>query len=155
MLEKTNGYGYKQVGFILDRGYFSKDNIEFMDKCGYDFVIMVKGMATLVDELVLKHKGLFENKRSCCIRKYGVYGMTVKQKLYVTDEKDRYFKIYQRNEKMAAEAENVEEKIEKSRSFSTTGGVRRTSLPTGLKNTLKHSWMRRMESSSLPGKRRM
>ena len=117
MLEKANGYGYKQVGFILDRGYFSKDNIEFMDKCGYDFVIMVKGMAALVDELILKHKGLFENKRSCCIRKYGVYGMTVKQKLYVTDEKDRYFHIYHSNGKMAAEAEKVEEKIEKFKKF--------------------------------------
>lgn len=117
MLEKANGYGYKQVGFILDRGYFSKDNIEFMDKCGYDFVIMVKGMAALVDELILKHKGLFENKRSCCIRKYGVYGMTVKQKLYVTDEKERYFHIYHSNGKMAAEAEKVEEKIEKFKKF--------------------------------------
>ena len=117
MLEKANGYGYKQVGFILDRGYFSKDNIEFMDKCGYDFVIMEKGMAALVDELVLKHKGLFENKRSCCIRKYGVYGTTVRQKLYVTDEKDRYFHIYHSNAKMAAEAEKVEEKIEKFKRF--------------------------------------
>jgi len=28
MLEKANGYGYKKVGFILDRGYFSKENIK-------------------------------------------------------------------------------------------------------------------------------
>ena len=44
------GYGYKKVGFILDRGYFSKQNIEHMDKCGYSFIIMVKGMADLVPE---------------------------------------------------------------------------------------------------------
>lgn len=47
MLEKAKGYGYKKVGFILDRGYFSKENIHFMDKNGYDFVIMVKGMKSL------------------------------------------------------------------------------------------------------------
>lgn len=41
MLEKTAGYGYRRVGFILDRGYFSKENIRYMDKCGYDFVIIV------------------------------------------------------------------------------------------------------------------
>ena len=45
MLNKAQGYGYKKVGFILDRGYFSKQNIEHMDKCGYSFIIMVKGMA--------------------------------------------------------------------------------------------------------------
>jgi transposase len=36
-LAKAEAYGYKKVGFILDRGYFSKENIQFMDKCKYDF----------------------------------------------------------------------------------------------------------------------
>lgn len=31
-LEKAKGYGYRKAGFILDRGYFSKDNIRFMDE---------------------------------------------------------------------------------------------------------------------------
>ncbi len=57
MLEKAKGYGYRKVGFILDRGYFSKENIRYMDQCGYDFVIMVKGMASLVNQLVLESKG--------------------------------------------------------------------------------------------------
>ena len=52
MLDKANGYGYKHIGFILDRGYFSKSNIHYMDSCGYNFVIMVKGMKTLVKEVV-------------------------------------------------------------------------------------------------------
>lgn len=113
MLEKAQGYGYKQVGFILDRGYFCKENIEFMDKCGYDFVMMVKGMSDLVNELIMINKGRFENKRECNIRKYGVYGTTVKRKLYVTDDRDRYFHIYHSRGKMASEAEAVEDKIER------------------------------------------
>ena len=36
-LEKADGYGYKNIGFILDRGYFSKENIHYMDKCGYGY----------------------------------------------------------------------------------------------------------------------
>lgn len=113
MLGKAQGYGYKKVGFILDRGYFSKENIEFMDCCGYDFVIMVKGMAPLVNQLVLDNKGKFENDRNCNIRKYGVYGMTVKSQLYYSDEKDRYFHIYYNDGKKAAEHEQIEVKIEK------------------------------------------
>lgn len=59
MLEKVKGYGYKRAGFILDRGYFSKENIQYMDECGYDFVVMVKGMASFVKALVLENKGRF------------------------------------------------------------------------------------------------
>ena len=44
MLEKAEGYGYKHIGFILDRGYFSRENIRFMDKKKYSFFIRVKGM---------------------------------------------------------------------------------------------------------------
>ena len=117
MLEKARGYGYKKVGFILDRGYFSRENIEYMDKCNYDFIIMVKGMAPLVNELVLECKGTFENKRDCNIRKYGVYGTTVKRKLYAADEKDRYFHIYYNDSKKAAEHEAIEVKIEKIAEF--------------------------------------
>lgn len=113
MLGKAKGYGYKKVGFILDRGYFSKENIESMDSLGYDFVIMVKGMAPLVSKLVLENKGKFENDRDCNIRKYGVYGTTVKSRLYYSDEKDRYFHIYYNDSKKAAEHEQIEVKIEK------------------------------------------
>ncbi|MEA1974708.1 MAG: transposase, partial [Bacillota bacterium] len=47
VLEKTKSYDYKNIGFIINRGYFSKSNIKYMDKCGYDFVIMMKGMKKL------------------------------------------------------------------------------------------------------------
>ena len=60
MLEKAKGYGYKKAGFILDRGYFSKANIRFMDKNGYDFVIMVKGMKKLIREIILDFTPLLD-----------------------------------------------------------------------------------------------
>ena len=117
MLEKAMGYGYKKIGFILDRGYFSKGNIEHMDKCGYSFVIMVKGMSSLVNQLVLKNKGKFENKRIHHISDYRVSGITVKAKLYVTDEKDRYFHVYHSPSKENAEREAIETRIEQMKKF--------------------------------------
>ena len=74
-------YGYKRIGFILDRGYFSKDNIRYMDQERYDFIIMVKGMKKLVRDIVKSRKGTFETDRDCSIRSYRVYGTTVKRKL--------------------------------------------------------------------------
>ena len=63
MLEKAKGYGYKNVGFILDRGYFSQGNIRYLDECGYNFVIMVKGMKKIVEQVVRKVRGKFEQDR--------------------------------------------------------------------------------------------
>lgn len=117
MLDKATGYGYKKIGFILDRGYFSKGNIEYMDQCGYSFVIMVKGMSSIVNQLVLENKGKFENKRIHNISDYRVSGITVKKKLYVTDEKDRYFHIYHSPSKENAERETIEIMIEQMKKF--------------------------------------
>ena len=111
-LKKAKGYGYEHVGFILERGYFCKENIAFMDESGYAFVIMVKGMKSLVSDLVLQAQGTFENDRKCSIRSYKVSGTTVKQKLFADDKKERYFHIYYDDGKKAAERENLETKID-------------------------------------------
>lgn len=43
MVDKVEQYNYKNVGFILDRGYFSKENIQYMDDNKHPFVIMLRG----------------------------------------------------------------------------------------------------------------
>ena len=48
MVDKVEQYNYKNVGFILDRGYFSKDNIRYMEENNHPFIIMVKGQKELV-----------------------------------------------------------------------------------------------------------
>lgn len=117
MIDRAKGYGYKKIGFILDRGYFSKKNIEYMEESGYSFVIMVKGMASFVNDLILENKGEFESKRIHNISEHRVYGMTVKKKLYLSDERDRYFHIYHSSFKESAEREIIESKIEQMANF--------------------------------------
>lgn len=113
MLEKIRGYGYKKIGFILDRGYFSKANIQFMDSCDYDFVMMVKGRASFVHGLIMDHMGEFESKRACSIKAYRTYGMTVKAKLYADDDTDRYFHIYYKAKKQASERARLEADLDR------------------------------------------
>jgi transposase len=117
MLEKAAGYGYKKAGFILDRGYFSKGNILYMDKCGYDFIIMAKGIKPLVSKLVLENKGRFEESRHHSIRGYGVNGTTVKSGLFSSDEKERYFHLYYSSKKHAFEREAVEANVDRIAKF--------------------------------------
>lgn len=112
-LKKAKSYGYEHVGFILDRGYFCKENISFMDENGYDFVIMVKGMRKLVSELVLEVQGTFENDRRNSIRAFKVSGTTVKSSLYAGDKKERYFHIYYDDGRKAIDRERFEDKIDR------------------------------------------
>jgi transposase len=112
-LKKAKSYGYEHVGFILDRGYFCKENICFMDDNGYDFIIMVKGMRNLVSDLILRVQGSFENERKNSIRTYKVSGTTVKHKLFASDRKERYFHIYYDDGKKAAEREKFENKLDR------------------------------------------
>ena len=111
MLEKAKSYGYRNAGFILDRGYFSEPNIRFMDRNGFDFIIMVKGCKTLVNELVLRNKGNFEDEWENSIPYYDVNGITVEDYLFPADEKKRYFHIYYSDFRKARERANLQRMI--------------------------------------------
>lgn len=117
MVDKVIEYGYKNIGFILDRGYFSEDNIRYMEENNYAFIIMVKGRKKLVSSLVEANRNTFETVRSCSIRSYRVYGKTVQAKLFESDKKDRFIHIFFNPSKQAAEREQLEQKIEKYRIF--------------------------------------
>ena len=117
MVDKVIEYGYKKIGFILDRGYFSKENIRYIDDNNYTFIIMCKGCRSLVSSLVLENRGSFETNRESAIRSYKVYGTTVTSRLYEDDRKERYFHIYYNPSRQAAERERFEQRIEKLRQF--------------------------------------
>ena len=117
MVDKVAEYGYKNVGFILDRGYFSKENIRYMEENGYAFVIMVKGQKELVSRLVAENRGTFETDRDCSIRSYRVYGKTVTSGLYEDDTRNRYFHIYFNPSREAAEREQLEQQLDKMKLF--------------------------------------
>lgn len=113
MVGKARGYGYRHIGFILDRGYFDRKNFMFMDECGYSFIIFVKGMKTLVRELILEAKGSFEKKRNCYLPRYGVAGTTIRRKMYESDEKERYFHLYYSVSRENKERLELEENLKK------------------------------------------
>ena len=115
MLEKASAYGYKSAGFILDRGYFSEENIRFMDRNHYDFIIMVKGCKELVNQQILNVRGSFEDEWECAIPYYDVSGKTVKGRLFKSDENDRYFHIYYSDYRKASERSKLQQRIEQHR----------------------------------------
>jgi transposase len=117
MVDKARGYNYSRLCFILDRGYFSEPNIRHMRNCGYDYIIMMKGMKKLVRDTVLEVKGSFEEDYSYCIPKFRTYGTTVSKRLFSSDEKDSYFHIYYSDRKKSIESEKLHSKIEQISDF--------------------------------------
>lgn len=94
LVDKAIAYHYKNVGFILDRGYFSKANIAYMDKNKYEFVMMVKGCKPLVSGLIDQLQNTFEKKDACALITHHINGTTLKRKLFPEDSKERYFHVY-------------------------------------------------------------
>jgi hypothetical protein len=103
MVDKSKSFGYKKIGFILDRGYFSETNIHYMDSNGYSFIIMLKGMKQLVRDTALQVKGTFEEKWDHIILEYEVNGITVEKQLFQSDENTRYIHVYYSSTKAASE----------------------------------------------------
>jgi transposase len=110
-VDKAKGYGYKKIGFILDRGYFSKDNICHLEDNGYSFIMMLKGKADLVQNWILENQGTFEINRACNIPAYQTYGKTIEKRLFATDKKPRYIHLYHNSSLEAHERAEVEKKI--------------------------------------------
>lgn len=117
MIDKAHGYGYRNIGFILDRGYFSKGNLEYMEKNGYSFLIMVKGMKAFIHEIVIENQGSFENSRGKYIDRYDLYGTTVKRLLYEGDAKKRNIHIYYSDGKAYGEKQEIKQKIRRLKKY--------------------------------------
>jgi transposase len=111
MLEKAKAYNYKNAGFILDRGYFSEANIKFMDRNGFDYIIMIKGCKDAVNKVILKHRGSFEDEWKNAIPYYDVNGKTVEEHLFRNDEENRCFHLYYSDFRKAKERAEFQREI--------------------------------------------
>ena len=111
LVDKALAYNYRRIGFILDRGYFSRANIEYLDKHRYQFIIMVKGCKPLVSELVDQMRGRFETKVESLLLEHRLGGVTIARKLYPEDQKNRYFHLFFNPTKMAKEQSRLQDSI--------------------------------------------
>lgn len=117
MIDKAQGYGYRNIGFILDRGYFSKKNLAYMDQNGYSFLIMVKGMKDFIRGIIEENQGGFENSRGKYVDRYDVYGTTVKRFLCEGDTKKRNFHIYYSDGKAYSEKQETKQRIRRLKKY--------------------------------------
>lgn len=93
MVERAKYYECENIGFILDRGYFSKKNIRYFERNGYDYILMTKGNAGFVQEAVEECQAILRNGYTNYIEEHELYGMTLEKDLFGTG-KTEYVHVY-------------------------------------------------------------
>ena len=115
MVNRCLSYGYKNIGFILDRGYFSKENIDYFDRNGFDFIMMVKGNAKFVQSALEEVKLKLRMDTKCYMAGHYLSGITKEMELYKNDKKKRYLHIFYSDERAASERTKYLERLNKQR----------------------------------------
>ena len=93
MVDRAKYYGCENIGFILDRGYFSIENIKYFEKNGYDYILMTKGNSKFVQESVEECIASLKNGTGHYIEEHELYGMTIEKKLF-EENKKQYVHVY-------------------------------------------------------------
>jgi transposase len=77
MMEHNEDFGIKGVCFVLDRGFVSAANVEFMHDKGYPFMMAVENRAKAVKETILRHRASVQS--SCnYLDGFKMFGLAVK-----------------------------------------------------------------------------
>jgi transposase len=96
MLRDNELIGCKRTKYVMDRGFFTADNLRFMTEAGTRFIISVPNSSLFAKELIDKHRSQIVNRSECRLGKNLPYakeviredfGMRVKAHIYYSPAK--------------------------------------------------------------------
>lgn len=92
MVEKAKIHDFKNLTFIMDRGYFSMKNINFILKNDYKFIMMAKSYNKTIKKIESDLAPTIKNNASKYIQKFNMFGDKIKAKIFT--EYDEEFNVY-------------------------------------------------------------
>lgn len=112
LLRNFEKYGYKNISFIMDRIYYSKDLMIKLIKNNYGFLCMLKGNYDFIDEPLNKNRIKLLNKLTCYISEYELSGIS--EEIYLDDKKKikAYLHLYFNETKAVNEKNLILKKVE-------------------------------------------
>ena len=69
MLRDNELIGCKRIKYVMDRGFFSADNLRFMTEAGARFIISVPNSSLFAKELISKYRNQIVNRSECRLGK--------------------------------------------------------------------------------------
>ena len=91
LIDQLYTFGYRNVGLLFDRGYFSETNVRELDSLGFDFIMMLREDQNFVKGLIKEHADRIKDHPDTYLSGMDVYGITVTKSLF---DKERNFHIY-------------------------------------------------------------
>lgn len=110
MLRDNELIGLKRTKYVLDRGFFSADNLRFMTDAGARFIISVPNSTSFAKELIDKYRNQIVNRSECKLGKELPYAKAVVREDFGIRVKAH---IYYNPIKAAAEEEILFAEIER------------------------------------------
>ena len=110
MINKAKGFGFNDACFILDRGYFSKNNVRNIVKQGYDFLIAARNREGFIDDLISECDLSFKSNRKNRVNNQNIYGTSYKKKLFGLND-EVYVHVFFNAGKYPSILQNVENDI--------------------------------------------
>lgn len=104
MIDKAKNYGYSDnnITFVLDRGMFSKQNLDYLEENGFKYIIMAKCSLELIHNSIISNMNIIKNQFRYFIKSHDLYGITVERDIF-KDKKVKYLHIYYDDEKAMEE----------------------------------------------------
>lgn len=94
MVDRALSYGSKNIGFIVDRGYFSLSTIRYFEENNFDYILMTKGNTKFIQNAINETIALLKNSYSCYIEDYELYGTSIETELFKTSKKQTVHGFY-------------------------------------------------------------
>lgn len=112
MIDKAKNYGYSEnnITFILDRGMFSKNNLDYLESKGFKYIIMAKISIDIINNSIIANMSKIKNQYSCYIANHNIYGMTLERDIF-KDKKVKYLHIYYDDEKATIERKVISQNL--------------------------------------------
>lgn len=103
---RSSSYGLKNLTFIMDRGYFSQKNIEYLEAYNYSYIFMASSHYRVLQDIFEKHKDKVKEKADTYLPFYDMYGLRIKNKIFYTGRTEGYIYIFYNPEKQHDELLN-------------------------------------------------
>lgn len=111
MVNMVHKFGYRKIGFILDRGYFSEPNIHYFEDNHYDYIIMAIAGTDFVHPAVEETRLKLRDCSEYYMADYGVSGMTADYRYTINDGKCRLMHVFFNETRAAHERRIIKEKF--------------------------------------------
>ena len=108
MLQRMHDYGYRNVGFMFDRGYYTESNFKYLDGKHFDFIMMAQEDTVFIRELISEHAEMLKNDTSLFIVNHDISGITARRALY---GKERFFHLYYDDVKASISRRQLQSRI--------------------------------------------